>query len=232
MRANRAKIGTRVMIAKTSIYYKCEEDLFNPRDMEGTIRQFYTSSQGLCVSVMWDNGHTNVYGYKDLKEVVKKPTPKTRIIMSIKELSEDNDSKSFICVADVEDVLNLPKEVLSFGIFMEGTNLKDAFSISSDPYAAFRKTTEYPHIYTMVGEAVYKLVSKPSIESCKHTKQLEIGAVYRVTKGVCGDISEGAIVTLLEQEPEEYQGDLPYRVLKVNTKIGSWVNSDLEFEKV
>ena len=65
MKAKNAVIGAKVMIKKSSRYYRGTQN--NPKDSVGTI----DSSNGQCilpVYVTWEDGH-NTYNYEDLKLV-------------------------------------------------------------------------------------------------------------------------------------------------------------------
>lgn len=65
MKAKNAVIGAKVMIKKSSRYYKGGRN--NPKDSVGTIDSI-NGQDILPVSVTWEDGH-NEYNYEDLKLV-------------------------------------------------------------------------------------------------------------------------------------------------------------------
>ena len=64
MKAKNAIVGAKVMIKKSSRYYKGTRN--NPKDSVGTIDS--TNGHILPVYVTWEGGH-NTYNYEDLKLV-------------------------------------------------------------------------------------------------------------------------------------------------------------------
>lgn len=241
MHKSKVKVGARVILADTSLYYHQEGDSSNPRDVLGVIEEVFTDCLRLYIQVLWGNGASNCYNHEDLQEfrteesleVRADAKPKTRILLSETALPNLKEPESIAYIVDVEDILNLPAEILSARVLVKGSDLKSVLSQSLEPvHLTFQETSRHPYIYTMFEGAVYQLVDKPNIAGFKQNKQLEVGAVYRVTKGSYGDISEGDIVTLLKQEPEGYQGEFPYNVQKVNTDCKSWVDSSLVLKKV
>ena len=64
MKAKNAIIGAKVMIKKSSCYYRGTPS--NPINSVGTIT--YTKARGLPIRVSWEDGH-NAYNYEDLKLV-------------------------------------------------------------------------------------------------------------------------------------------------------------------
>lgn len=225
------KEGVRVLIAESSRYY-VEGDDSNPKNIEGTVSYVGCSEEGLYIQVNWDNGLSNSYNNVDLDEVPA--SAKLRILLSRQPLVDGKEAICDFCVAEVEDVMNLPERIQSAGFMAEEGMVKSAMTRRWDSLAtSFRRTENYPFIYVMKGEAMFQLVSKPNIVKDEpRTKQLEEGVVYRIVKPHRTLFAAGTLVTVDQQEPEGYVGALPYRLKKVNTTDKDWVGRDIVLEKV
>ena len=77
------KIGNRVRIKNSSTYY-VNNDYTNPKSINGTIIEFYTSGI-LDIHVKWDNGRYNVYNERDLELVESKSLVEETKIEEVKK---------------------------------------------------------------------------------------------------------------------------------------------------
>lgn len=223
-------VGLRVLIAESSRYYG-EGDDANPKNVEGVISRVLSGEDGLYIEVKWDNGRRNSYNHRDLDAVM--PPKRIRILLSPVALEDGKATTSF-CVAEVDDVMNLPAMIESAGFMPSEGAVENAFARKWDSLAkSMRPTEPYSCIYVQQGGALYRLVSKPQIANpVDRIEQLEIGGIYRITKAVRTIFSVGDIVIIKDQEEADYCGDLPYYVNKVNSANNDWVGFGTTFEKI
>lgn len=153
-----------------------------------------------------------------------------RLVLSYSAIDGDGDVRNcFVTNAEV-DPYNIPMGIKGRKSLCGYTRVVSA--VHREAGRDTLSSTDYSYAYAVVDGV---LVCIPNFKFgeplAKPTKQLEIGAVYRMTTAVDSIFPHGTLVTVLEQEPEDYTG-LAYRIQKVNIEQTDWVSNQSVFEKI